>query len=357
MRNKYFTKLAIILSFFLFSSLKPYLPNNRLLKKDNYKILWKYNIDKTMFFPQPAISEEIVFIGNDNGVLNAIDKRRGRVLWSFKIDKPIYKTPVIEENIIYFGGKDGYLYALYSKRGKLKWKFDAEEPISCNPFVINKLVYFNTKHFVYALDQEAGLDMIKSEYLYTGHPNICNNSNALFFNDDMKIHSLSLKDGKKLWQYDLNIFGASKVSVNDEVVTFINGNKIFVLNATDGKLKWKYEFENEESKFSKNVVIKEDKIYCSFANTVYAFSLKNGEPVWDRKIKTDYELSEIAIENNLIYLSDMNNSIYLIEIEKGKKIDEFEFEFKIKSPLLTVNDEIIYFINDENEMCAVKVTE
>src|SRR5665811_1719521 len=62
------------------------------------------------------------------------------LLWSFKTDDAIKSSPVISNNIIFVGSDDGYLYAI-TATGNLKWKFNAGSSIEAPPLVIDNVVF------------------------------------------------------------------------------------------------------------------------------------------------------------------------------------------------------------------------
>lgn len=59
-----------------------------------------------------TVSSSVLYFGDDNGVVFALDAKSGKELWNFKAESSIASDVVIVGGKAYFCTKDGYLYAL-----------------------------------------------------------------------------------------------------------------------------------------------------------------------------------------------------------------------------------------------------
>jgi len=60
----------------------------------------------------PSIAGNIVYVGDDNGVLHALDIDSGAEKWQFKAGGRIISSAYVGDGVIYVGSDDGYLYAI-----------------------------------------------------------------------------------------------------------------------------------------------------------------------------------------------------------------------------------------------------
>jgi len=78
----------------------------------------------------PAVTEDRVFFGNDNGTFYAIDRSSGDLVWSFETGSPnLPSSPVIANDLVIFGSFDGGVYALDIDSGDVRWRYDGGETL------------------------------------------------------------------------------------------------------------------------------------------------------------------------------------------------------------------------------------
>ena len=65
----------------------------------------------------PVIHEGVVYFGNNDEKVYAIDADTGHEVWHFSAEERVKSTPAIMDNILYTGCLAGYLYALDIKNG------------------------------------------------------------------------------------------------------------------------------------------------------------------------------------------------------------------------------------------------
>lgn len=79
-------------------------------------------------FTIKAINEDYI------GVLRAVDPKTGKVVWSYKNFAPLWGgTMVTKGNLVFMGNPEGYLLALDAKTGEVKYKFNTGSGIVGTP--------------------------------------------------------------------------------------------------------------------------------------------------------------------------------------------------------------------------------
>ena len=136
-------KSATIDSIFVFQDFEKLLNINDTFKNgvsnttNIYPINWKIKLGTPKFKfvlskSSPALDDQNVYCGSDDGSMNCIDKKSGSTLWKYQIpflskNKKAFSNPLLDETSIYFVASDGNLYCLDKKTGKKKWiNFEAE---------------------------------------------------------------------------------------------------------------------------------------------------------------------------------------------------------------------------------------
>ena len=86
---------------------------------------WSYEASDRAFPTAPIVAGGLVFFGDRNGVVRAVDAGSGELVWETFAAGPVYFPPAFWKNRLYVGSADGRVYALEAKTGKVLWTFQA----------------------------------------------------------------------------------------------------------------------------------------------------------------------------------------------------------------------------------------
>ncbi len=78
---------------------------------------------------RPEFHLGVVYIGSNDGKMNAVNIYTGKILWTFDTGGWIMSDPIYSNDVVYFGSNDGYIYAVNSKNGTLIWKRKTAEAV------------------------------------------------------------------------------------------------------------------------------------------------------------------------------------------------------------------------------------
>lgn len=109
-------------------------------------------------FASPAISDDTLFLGAEDGTLYACELGTGRTRWTFKTNDKITAAPVVDGDAVYVGSWDGHVYALDAgEGGRVIWKFDTGGCVFTTPVIRDATLYICTREgMVFAIDAETG---------------------------------------------------------------------------------------------------------------------------------------------------------------------------------------------------------
>ncbi|MDD3575042.1 MAG: PQQ-binding-like beta-propeller repeat protein, partial [Methanospirillum sp.] len=80
------------------------------LDAENGKELWNFDVG-WMICQFPAISDGVIYVGNQVGNFYAVDALNGKIKWQFDTGSGV-SSPIISGDMVYITSGDGYLYAL-----------------------------------------------------------------------------------------------------------------------------------------------------------------------------------------------------------------------------------------------------
>ena len=73
----------------------------------------------------PVTAGSLVFVGDERGVLRALDAVSGKVKWEAYTAGAIFLSPAVWEGHVYVGSADGRVYAFEAATGRRLWTFRA----------------------------------------------------------------------------------------------------------------------------------------------------------------------------------------------------------------------------------------
>jgi outer membrane protein assembly factor BamB len=142
---------------------------------------------------KPAIFENIVYIGGEDGRVYAVSPDR-RPIWPleggvFVTSGRIVADVQVDETGVYVGSTDSKLYCLDRQTGKINWVYFGGKPITNNLHVAASTVYVNVPdRGLVALDKGKGL--------YNRNPRWVSKDARMFLSEDKKHTYLATRDGK-----------------------------------------------------------------------------------------------------------------------------------------------------------------
>ena len=109
-------------------------------KYANTTELWTYHSNANVV-NTPAYSSTNVIFGNSVGLVEALNKKTGKIVWTFNTKGAIYSSPVVVSNKVIFGSGDGIIYALNVKTGKEIWKKQTTNSVLGSPVVKDNTIF------------------------------------------------------------------------------------------------------------------------------------------------------------------------------------------------------------------------
>jgi len=283
------------------------------LNPSNGKILWFFYQNKTEMESSPAVSNDSVFVGCNNGDIYALNESNGRQLWNYTTGGWVGSSPAVADGAVYFGSRDGNLYALNDETGARLWSFQTGSEVESSPAVSGGVVYFASDNFfVYALNESTGKELWQTPTGSTiSSPSVCN-GRVYIGSYDGYVCCLNASTGAKVWKYQTPDTVTSSPVVAYGCVYFgSEDNNVYCLNASTGSRIWQsptgYWVTSSPAVAGGNVYIgsEDDNIYCLNAAT--------GAKEWVYQTG-NYVESSPAIVNNTLYVGSDDDHIYVLAL-------------------------------------------
>jgi hypothetical protein len=253
------------------------------------------------FEVNPLVVNGVVYAGNRNGYMYAINATNGNLLWKYKTGGSIRYSAAYNNDAIYFASMDGYAYALNTNCNntddacRLKWKssklpgagFFSYWPVIYNNYVIfsGSLNYvqfgagnpIGLTHFMEYEKADSGADGISAGSTIPGSliSSYINNPN---YSDRRSVMILSRSNGTELTPY-APFFWYETHSGNRYPPVVMNDGNLYLGNAyigspnmipRGGAVKWQFGTTNITGVFNNINAIDEPFGFSGSGNMLYA---------------------------------------------------------------------------------------
>ncbi|MFN2459010.1 MAG: PQQ-binding-like beta-propeller repeat protein, partial [Chitinophagaceae bacterium] len=294
----------------------------------------------------PAVINNLVIFGNQNGVVQALALHTGKKVWSYKTAGPIFSSPAASTDKIVFGSADAYVHCLDTK-GKKVWQLQTDGPVLGSPTMDSNVVYIGgSDHCFQAVELKTGKPIWRSCILngpVVSKPVIYNNS-IIFGAWDKNLYSLDKKTGKLLWKWNngssvINYSPASVIPVvHDDVVYVVAPDRyLSAIDANTGKTLWR----TNEATVRESIGISGDGrfIYAkTMQDTVVAFNTTKEKTNAAWKVNAGYgydHVPSMLIEkDSQIFFGTRSGVVYSVDATTQK----INWAYKIDNSMVnTVN--------------------
>lgn len=255
-------------------------------KYKNVNKKWEFSSDANII-STPAVSEEKVFVGNQNGIMTGFSLNDGKKIWTFETRGSIFSSPAVTKEFVVFGSGDGFVYCLNSKDGKLKWKTITEAAV-------------------------LGCPIIEQNAVYIG-------------GSDHSFRKLNLSDGKVTWQFK-GLDGpvvSTPVLYDNKVIFGAWDRNLYALNKMTGELIWKWNNGSSIRNYSPAAcipVISNGIVYVVAPDRyISAIDVTTGNTLWRNNDATVRESIGMSADGKFIYGKTMQDTIVAYAAGKEKQ--------------------------------------
>ena len=309
---------------------------------------WTFSADANVI-STPAVINDLVVFGNQQGIVTALSLRNGKPKWAFKTGGSIYSSPAVSQKKIVFGSADGYVYCL-NDNGRELWKLKTGATVLGCPAIENNIVYIGgSDHNFRAIDMQTGKEIWSFNGLngpVVSTP-VINKSDIIFGAWDTYLYSLNKNTGRLNWKWSngssvRNYSPASCVPViKDDVVYIVAPDRyLSAIDAVTGQTLWR----SNESTVRESIGISKDGnfIYGKTMNdTLAAFTTGRQlqKAAWKLNVGYGYEHtpSMLIEKDGNVFLGTRNGIVYAIDTKEKKTAWAYKIDNSMVNTLNIIN--------------------
>jgi outer membrane protein assembly factor BamB len=293
------------------------------------RIEWEYKT-RGEIYGSPVVDDDRLFIGDEAGILYAIDKADGKLLWRFQAGGGLASTPAVYRERIFFMSRDGKFYAVNTIDGKLAWTFSTA----------------GEKRFsapgIHGLSPSDSL-MTDDWDFYLSSPAI-NDKMICFGTGSGNVYALNTGTGKKIWEFETgDVVHSSPAIAYGKVYIGSWDSYFYALEQSTGKLSWKFKTGVDTLIYNQvgiqgSPVISDSTVYFGCRDShVYSLDALTGDLKW--KYFNDYSwviVTPLCYKDQLIFATSDSQKFRVLNQTDGTLRYELPiFGFIFSSPLIT----------------------
>lgn len=334
---------------------------------------WKYTATYDTNNPaSPAVAGDTVYFACGSRVY-ALDVETGAMKWKYPQDQPlstrIRTTPAIMDDMIYFGADDGKLYALNTGTGKGTWLFDTRTSVGSTPTVADGIVYFGSADGrVYAIDTRTGAEVpswkggFQAQDEISGAPVVAGGI-VYVISLDQVLHAVGAATGKLRYSARLGgtVLRQSPVVYGDYVYAAA-GSRLHCFMARNLTPRWTQLLTSD---ISVTPVIDDSGLYVVTAdNTILAFDPRTGRPKWKQPTKLDYDvLASPTLYDGLLFVGTVLGGVYAVDTSTGEvkwlyqtqpstSVDDSIARWTNVAASTVISDGMLFVLSDDGSLAA-----
>jgi outer membrane protein assembly factor BamB len=274
---------------------------------------WKFpsgeeddDIDAVALYGTPAVTTDSVFVPTYDGILYALDRETGAVIWSYETDGPLIGGVAVSDGTVYFGSSDGNVYALDASSGALRWKpFETGDEIWSTPAVDGDALYVTSLDGrLYALDAANGTEgwSFETDAGIASPPVVDKDTGLVLVGGfDSRLRAIDPATQEEIWSVKADNWFWTEPLVADGVVYAgsLDGG-VFAVDAASGESVWPQPFSTEGPVRAAPVMADDSLVVVDKDGDVYAIDSESGASAvvdWPLELESDVFADPIVAVN------------------------------------------------------------
>jgi outer membrane protein assembly factor BamB/tRNA A-37 threonylcarbamoyl transferase component Bud32 len=274
---------------------------------------WKFAAEGSIVSsPAVADAENLVVFGSLDQLLYAVDLRAGQLAWTVPTKGPIRSSPSVAHGHAFFGGDDGNLYAVRLGTGRIQWQWAGGDPIRTRPLVTGEVIVFGQESgYIIGIDLAGKIVWrFKAKRAVSSSP--VEHEGLVFLGSmDWQLYALDLTRGWKVWEFRANKPIISSPAIGDGKVFFgsVDGC-VYAVDASSGRERWRFQTDGQ---ITSSPAYASEAVYVGgIDGKVYSLDAKTGLLRWSFQTGASVPSSP-CVREGVVYVGSMDHQVYALK--------------------------------------------
>ena len=238
---------------------------------ENFKVELAHRDDASIF-TRVGLDDENIYIGNSLGYIKSINKKSGKVNWTYKTQASLFSRPAVAKNVVIVPTADKRLLWIDKKTGNVVNEKNANGPYVADGIIVGNTLYQGG----YKVFQAWDIKSATLKWELNDLKNYCQASPATYKNDivfgawDSYLRKVDMKTGKLDWKWnngrERNMLGPGNcvpVIVEDKVIVVAPDRYMTAIDRKTGEQIWRDKSHKYRESLGRSVDGK-----CVYAKTM-----------------------------------------------------------------------------------------
>jgi outer membrane protein assembly factor BamB len=291
------------------------------------ELLWKYEVPKGAFEGTPAIVDGVVYLGDLDGRLLAIDLKTGDKKWEKQLETGFNASPAVKDGLIYLGDLDGKFHCFDTKDGSEKWSHETQAEINSSANFYKEFVLVGSQDAtLYCLDAKSGKEKWKFQIAdqIRCSPTVVENR-CFLAGCDGKLHIVDLDKGEAVADVPIDSPTGSTPAARGDMVYFGNeGGVFFGVNWKEAKTIWTFQDDKRSQAFRGSAAVTSDAVIIGGRDKmVRAFEPMSDKVKWSFQTRARVDASPVVVGDR-VFIAVADGRIYALGLTDGKEQWKYE---------------------------------
>jgi len=246
---------------------------------------WRYQFGASID-TAPAVTDGVAYAGTAAGQLAAIDVHNGAPLWTWNLPAgaAIAGSPAVDPStgLVLVGADNGTLDAIRIRTGKLAWSDSIGGDVSAPVYGDGKVYVTSNNRTIEAVAESTGARLWVATFRgrITAAPSLDTASDTLVVGDaDGRVAALSAASGARKWVRTLGGAVSATAMISGATVYVASGDSLDAVRLSTGAAVWSYKTSGPITD-TPALTGKGQLIVGSGNGNLYELAMSNGSLVW-----------------------------------------------------------------------------
>ena len=211
-------------------------------------LAWSYGTSSVVG-TSPAVADGVAYIGDNAGQLVAIDVHNGAPIWTWALPsgKAIGGSPAVDplKQLVFVGADDGTLDAISTATGHLAWSASIGGDLNAPSVALGDVYVSSSTGTVEAVSEATGARVwsTKLASAVSAAPTVDTTAKILAVGEaNGDVEALNASTGAKVWSFAASGAVKAAVSISSGSVFFGSaGDEVYAVNESSGAKQWSYK--------------------------------------------------------------------------------------------------------------------
>ena len=312
---------------------------------DQLEILWTFKA-KDSIESAPAVARGVVYVGEMQDHLYALDLVTGKEKWRYRTGKDagFKASPSVKGDTVFIGDTDGLFHAIDAAKGTKRWTFETGAEISSGAnFHGERILFGSGDESLYCLTKEGKLSW---KFKVPGGPVMATpaiyDGKTFVAGCDSNLHVIDLKNGLELVAIELaGQVGATAAVIKDHVYVGTMVHEVQAVDLKNAKVEWTFSPERGGQKFAASIAATEKFIIAaSHDKRVYGLDRESGLLKWSFLTRGRIESSPVVVGQR-VYVGSGDKNFYVLHLTTGEVIQKLELDDEVTGSPAVVGKRVL----------------